>query len=141
MDTLFNSVGGQEGGFWGGGVGPEAQNLHMTVMILFYRLLVWTILSKRARASSVPSRTTPNFIFHHEQSPDKHRQAIAELVSVADSKRTYCAQLSSQLMDNDRKLEMVVKVGGCGEEGGRWHLRGADVGACLSLCFKQGTRP
>jgi len=27
-------VGGQEGGFWGGGYfGPEAQNLHMTVMI------------------------------------------------------------------------------------------------------------
>ena len=42
---------------------------------------------------------------------------------------------------NDCKLGMVVKVGGCGEEGGRWHLRGADVGACLSLCFKQGTRP
>lgn len=44
------------------------------------------------------------------QSPEKHRQAIAELAAVGDSKRTYCAQLSSQLMDNDRKLEMVVKV-------------------------------
>ncbi|KAF5831089.1 Nuf2 family-domain-containing protein [Dunaliella salina] len=44
------------------------------------------------------------------QSPEKHRQAIAELAAVGDAKRTYCAQLSSQLMDNDRKLEMVVKV-------------------------------
>ena len=32
IDTLFISVGGQEGGFGGGGhFGPEAQNLHVTV--------------------------------------------------------------------------------------------------------------
>ena len=31
-DTLFISVGGQEGGFGGGGhFGPEAQRMHMTV--------------------------------------------------------------------------------------------------------------
>ncbi|GFH06953.1 DHR10 domain-containing protein [Haematococcus lacustris] len=43
------------------------------------------------------------------QSPDKHRQAIAELAIAAEAKRTYCAHLSSQSIANDRKLEMVVK--------------------------------
>ena len=33
IDTLFISVGGQEGG--GGHFGPETQNLHVTVMKLF----------------------------------------------------------------------------------------------------------
>eukprot|EP00983_Pelagomonas_calceolata_P131545 1161785-Pelagomonas_calceolata.AAC.12 len=52
----------------------------------------------------------PAILLPPAQSPEKHRQAIAELAAVGDAKRTYCAQLSSQLMDNDRKLEMVVKV-------------------------------
>jgi hypothetical protein len=34
IDTLFISVGGQEGG-WGGHFGPEAQNLHVYVMNFF----------------------------------------------------------------------------------------------------------
>jgi hypothetical protein len=36
IDTLFISVGGRKGGWGGGGFfGPEAQNLHVTVMIYF----------------------------------------------------------------------------------------------------------
>ena len=37
IDTLFISVGGQEGVLGGGGdhFGPEARNLHVTVMIVF----------------------------------------------------------------------------------------------------------
>jgi len=36
IDTLFISVGGQEGGLGGGGYfGPETQNLHVTVMFFF----------------------------------------------------------------------------------------------------------
>jgi len=42
IDTLFISVGGQEGVFRGGGgyFRSEAQNLHVTVMIFFFTLLV-----------------------------------------------------------------------------------------------------
>jgi hypothetical protein len=36
IDTLFISVGGQKGWEGGGYFGPEAQNLHMAVMILFF---------------------------------------------------------------------------------------------------------
>ncbi len=62
------------------------------------------------------------------QSPDKHRQAIAELVAAAEARRTYCASLTSASIDADRKMEVVAKVCvGCwgvwggvlgGEEGG-----------------------
>lgn len=45
------------------------------------------------------------------QSPEKHRLAIAELSITADSKRLYYAQLNSTAIENDRKLEMIVKVG------------------------------
>lgn len=45
------------------------------------------------------------------QSPDKHRQAIAELAAAAEAQRTYYAQLGSAAIDNDRKLEMIGKVG------------------------------
>ena len=50
IDTLFISVGGQEGGFGGGGgyFWPEVQNLHMTVMFFFTLL---TCLSKKKDAS------------------------------------------------------------------------------------------
>ena len=36
IDTLFISVGGQEGGWGGGHFGPEAQNLHVTVMKILH---------------------------------------------------------------------------------------------------------
>ena len=51
------------------------------------------------------------------QSPDKHRQAIAELAAAAEAQRTYYAQLGSAAIDNDRKLEMIGKVGACGASG------------------------
>jgi hypothetical protein len=41
IDTLFISVGGKEGGLGGGYFGPEAQNLRVTVMIIFCTLLMW----------------------------------------------------------------------------------------------------
>jgi len=44
------------------------------------------------------------------QSPDKHRQAIADLATAAEAQRTYYAQLGSTAIENDRKLEMVGKV-------------------------------
>ncbi|MEW5310121.1 MAG: hypothetical protein WDW38_001949 [Sanguina aurantia] len=44
------------------------------------------------------------------QSPEKHRLAIAELSITADSKRLYYAQLNSTAIENDRKLEMIVKL-------------------------------
>lgn len=44
------------------------------------------------------------------QSPDKQRQAIAELATAADAKRTYCAQLQSRSIEHDKRMEMVVKV-------------------------------
>ena len=44
------------------------------------------------------------------QSPDKHRQAIAELAAATEAQRTYYAQLGSTAIDNDRKLEMIGKV-------------------------------
>ena len=47
---------------------------------------------------------------HTLQSPDKHRSAIAELAQAAETRRGQCAALGSQAIDNDRKLEMVVKV-------------------------------
>jgi hypothetical protein len=45
------------------------------------------------------------------QSPDKHRKAIADLASAAEDKRLLCAQLSSQSITNERRMEMVTKVG------------------------------
>ena len=36
IDTLFTSVGGPEGGLGGGSFWSEAQNLHVTVSILFF---------------------------------------------------------------------------------------------------------
>ena len=52
-------------------------------------------------------------LFSHPQvvqSPDKHRQAIAELAAAAEAQRTYYAQLGNTAIENDRKLEMVGKV-------------------------------
>ncbi|PNW87955.1 hypothetical protein CHLRE_01g008450v5 [Chlamydomonas reinhardtii] len=43
------------------------------------------------------------------QSPDKHRLAIADLVSATEQQRTYYAALCSASNDHDRKLEVMAK--------------------------------
>ena len=51
------------------------------------------------------------------QSPEKHKQAISELISAAEDQRVYYAQLGNTAIDNNRKLELISKfdkeVGRC----------------------------
>lgn len=62
------------------------------------------------------SRVCPCFL---RQSPEKHRQAIVEIVGEAEKRRAYLAQMASTRRENDRKVEGIAKVTGCWAGQGR----------------------
>jgi len=71
IDTLFISVGGQEGGLGGGYYGPEAQKLHVTVMNFLLGLLPTTgyIVQNWSSATFCATHEPKSILKHSHSKP------------------------------------------------------------------------